>query len=123
MYSTVLSKILKIKKKNTGTLWAFSGENDKTTGNYLDWHCCKQKSKKNSDFPICVKTRSHSKGKVGSRSGSASYRCRFKSSVVDLQHFDEDLDADPDSTYHPDAEPDTDLSFQIKAQTLEKVLK
>ncbi len=54
-------------------------------------------------------------------------------------------DADPDSTYHPEADPDSDLlfhaypdadldpafhpdtdpvpSFQIKAQTLEKVLK
>ncbi len=30
----------------------------------------------------------------------------------------------PDWTYHPDAgpDPDTDPSFQIKAQTLEKVL-
>jgi hypothetical protein len=28
---------------------------------------------------------------------------------------------DPDSTYHPDADPDH--SFQIKAQSLEKVLK
>jgi hypothetical protein len=50
-----------------------------------------------------------------------------------------DIDADPDSTYHPDAypapdptfhpdaiwypDPDPDPSFQIKAQTLEKVLK
>jgi hypothetical protein len=45
------------------------------------------------------------------------------------------LDADPDSTYHPDADPDAnfhpvgdpdpdpDPSFQIKAQTLEKVIK
>ncbi len=42
-------------------------------------------------------------------------------------------DADPDSTYHPDADPDSDFfllmrsgsypSLQIKAQTLEKVLK
>jgi hypothetical protein len=32
-------------------------------------------------------------------------------------------DADPDSTYHPDADPDPDPSFQIKAETLEKVLK
>jgi hypothetical protein len=32
-------------------------------------------------------------------------------------------DADPDSTYHPDADPDSDPNFQIKAQTLEKVLK
>jgi hypothetical protein len=31
--------------------------------------------------------------------------------------------ADPDSTYHPDADPDPDLIFQIKAQTLKKVLK
>ncbi len=35
------------------------------------------------------------------------------------------FDADPDSTFHPDAdlEPEPDPSFQIKAQTLEKVLK
>jgi hypothetical protein len=48
------------------------------------------------------------------------------------------VDADPDSIYHPDADPDPDAdsgyfmmrirlftlpSFQIKAQTLEKVLK
>ncbi len=38
-------------------------------------------------------------------------------------HPDADPDADPDSTYHPDADPDPDPSFQIKAQTLEKVLK
>ncbi len=38
--------------------------------------------------------------------------------------FDADVDADPDSTFHPDADPDPDPdpSFQIKAQTLEKVL-
>jgi hypothetical protein len=30
------------------------------------------------------------------------------------------VDADPDSTYHPDAAPDTDPS--LKAQTLEKGL-
>jgi hypothetical protein len=43
------------------------------------------------------------------------------SSVVDLHHFD----VDPDSTDHPDADPDpnADPSFQIKAQTFEKVLK
>ncbi len=48
-------------------------------------------------------------------------------SVVDPHH----LDAEPDSTYHPDADPDPthhpdadlDPSFQIKAQTLEKVFK
>jgi hypothetical protein len=33
------------------------------------------------------------------------------------------FDADLDPTFHPDADPDTDPSFQIKAQTLEKVLK
>ncbi len=70
-------------------------------------------------------------------------------SVVDPRHVDADhFDADPDSTYHPDADPDADLdskflfdadqhsnfhpdadpgldpdpSFQIKAQTIEKVL-
>ncbi len=32
-------------------------------------------------------------------------------------------DADPDPTFNFDADPDPDLSFQIKAQTLEKVLK
>jgi hypothetical protein len=49
----------------------------------------------------------------------------------DLILFDADLDtdflfyADPDPTFHPDADPDSDLdpSFQIKAQTLGKVLK
>jgi hypothetical protein len=43
------------------------------------------------------------------------------SSVVDPHH----LYADPDSTYNPDADPilDPDPSFQIKAQTLKKVLK
>ncbi len=70
-------------------------------------------------------------------------------SVVDPHHFDADPDGDPDSTYHPwcgsgfrflfdadpdanpdstfhheaDPDPDPDPSFQIKAQTLEKVLK
>jgi hypothetical protein len=34
-----------------------------------------------------------------------------------------DPDADPDPTFHPDADPDPDHSFQIRAQTLEKVLK
>jgi hypothetical protein len=38
---------------------------------------------------------------------------------VEPHHFD----ADPDSTYHPDADPNPDPSFQIKAQTLEKVMK
>ncbi len=33
------------------------------------------------------------------------------------------FDADPDPTFHPDADPDPDTSFQIKAQTFEKVLK
>ncbi len=31
--------------------------------------------------------------------------------------------ADADLTFYPDADPDPDPSFQIKAQTLEKVLK
>jgi hypothetical protein len=34
-----------------------------------------------------------------------------------------DLDADPNPTFHPDADLDPDPSFQIKAQTLDKVLK
>jgi hypothetical protein len=38
---------------------------------------------------------------------------------VDPHHFN----PDPDSTYHPDANPDPDPSFQIKAQTFEEVLK
>ncbi len=44
-------------------------------------------------------------------------------------HLDKDLDlellfdADPDPTFHPDADPDTDPSYQIKAQTLENLLK
>jgi hypothetical protein len=55
-------------------------------------------------------------------------------SVLDPHHIDADpgstyhLDADSISSYHPDADPDpdpdlTDPSFQIKAQTLEKMLK
>ncbi len=40
---------------------------------------------------------------------------------MDPHHLDADPDADLDSTYHPDADPDP--SFQIKAQTFEKVLK
>ncbi len=32
-------------------------------------------------------------------------------------------DADPDSTYHRDEDPDPDPCFQLKAQSLEKVLK
>jgi hypothetical protein len=51
----------------------------------------------------------------------------LKCSVVEPHHFDEvpdaDADAFPDSTYHPDADPDPHPSFQIKAQNLEKVLK
>ncbi len=31
--------------------------------------------------------------------------------------------ADPDSTFHPDADSEPDPSFQIKAQTLVKVLE
>jgi hypothetical protein len=42
-----------------------------------------------------------------------------KTSVVDPHHRNADLD----STYHPDADPDPYPSFQIKAQTLKKVLK
>jgi hypothetical protein len=38
-------------------------------------------------------------------------------------HFDAEPDADPDPAYHFDADPDPDPSFQIKAQTSEKVLK
>jgi hypothetical protein len=34
---------------------------------------------------------------------------------VDPHHFD----ADPDSTYHPDADLNPDYSFKKKAQTLE----
>jgi hypothetical protein len=37
---------------------------------------------------------------------------------VDPDH----VDADPDLSFNPDADPDPDPSFQIKAQTLEKVL-
>ncbi len=33
------------------------------------------------------------------------------------------MDADPDPTFHPDADKDPDPSFQTKAQALEKVLK
>jgi hypothetical protein len=44
----------------------------------------------------------------------------YLTSVVDLHH----LDADPVSTFHPDADPDPDPdpdpSFQIKAPFLEK---
>ncbi len=42
---------------------------------------------------------------------------------MDPHHLDANPDADPDSTFHPHADPDPDPSFQIKAQTLEKVLK
>jgi hypothetical protein len=73
----------------------------------------------------------------------------LSNSVVDTHHHD--TDPDPDSTYHPDADPDVDAdsglifdadpdmypdptiysdadpdpdpSFQLKAQTFEKVLK
>jgi hypothetical protein len=44
-------------------------------------------------------------------------------------HFDVDpdpafhFDADPDLTFHFDADMDSDPSFQIKAQNLEKVLQ
>jgi hypothetical protein len=34
--------------------------------------------------------------------------------------FDADVDTDLDQTFHPDAVPDPDPSFQIKAQILEK---
>jgi hypothetical protein len=33
------------------------------------------------------------------------------SSVVDPHHVDADSEADPNSTYHPDADPDSDFSF------------
>jgi hypothetical protein len=76
---------------------------------------------------------------------------RLRASVVGPHHFNADPDAEPDFTYHPDADPDftyhpdadpysdflfdadpaahadstfhPDASFQIKAQTIEKVLK
>jgi hypothetical protein len=48
-------------------------------------------------------------------------------SVADPLHFDADpacqFDAGQDPTFHVDADPDPDPSFQIKAQNLEKVLK
>jgi hypothetical protein len=34
-----------------------------------------------------------------------------------------DANADPDSTFHPDADPDPDPSFQIKVQTLAKCIR
>jgi hypothetical protein len=39
--------------------------------------------------------------------------------------FHPDTSSDPNPTFHPDGnpDPDPDPSFQIKAQTLEKVLK
>ncbi len=37
--------------------------------------------------------------------------------------FEADPDEDLDTTFHPDADPDPDPSFKKKAQTLEKVLK
>jgi hypothetical protein len=37
--------------------------------------------------------------------------------------FYADADPDPDLTFYPDTDPDPDPSFQIKAQTLEKLLK
>ncbi len=51
---------------------------------------------------------------------------------MDPHHFDADPDAYPESDFnlmripirlHPDANQDPDPSFQIKAQTLENVLK
>ncbi len=33
------------------------------------------------------------------------------------------FDADPEPTFHYDADPDSDESFRIKAQNLEKMLK
>ncbi len=42
----------------------------------------------------------------------------LRTSVVDPHH----VDADPDLSFHPDADPDPNPSFQIKGQTLEKVL-
>jgi hypothetical protein len=42
---------------------------------------------------------------------------------VDPHHVKADPDANLDPTFHPDADPDPDLSFQIKAQTLEKSAK
>ncbi len=48
---------------------------------------------------------------------------------MDPHHLDVDPDstyypdADPDQNFHPDSDPDPDPSFQIKAQTLEKVFK
>ncbi len=51
----------------------------------------------------------------------------------DAATYDPDADLDSDfylmrkrtriRLFQPDADPDSDLSFQIKAQTLEKVLK
>jgi hypothetical protein len=34
---------------------------------------------------------------------------------VDLHHFDADPDADPDSTYHPYADPDSDFLIDADA--------
>jgi hypothetical protein len=41
----------------------------------------------------------------------------------DPEFFYADADADPDLTFYPEVDPDPDPSFQIKDQTLEKVLK
>jgi len=48
-------------------------------------------------------------------------RLILSTNVVDQNNFD----ADPDPNFHPDPDPDPDPdpSFQITAQTLEKVLK
>ncbi len=56
---------------------------------------------------------------VGGRRGVSGSECGFGFLFL----FDPNAYPDLDPTFHPDADPDPDSSFQIKAQTLEKVLK
>jgi hypothetical protein len=43
--------------------------------------------------------------------------------LMRIRIFDVDAVPDPDPTFHSFADPDPDTSFQIKAQTIEKGLK
>jgi hypothetical protein len=54
-----------------------------------------------------------------------NYQCCVSGSDLTLGSgflFDADLDpdADPDLTFHPDADPEPDSSFKMKVQTFEK---
>jgi hypothetical protein len=57
--------------------------------------------------PQCMDTALKKVGKKNSKNLTITHN----SSFVDPHHLDADPDAGPNSTYHPDADPEADLDF------------